>query len=165
MGYYPNRVGHYRDGLYRKQVTKLSSGSASTPDLVRNIDTDESGTVFVIPRDTTAKLVLPSPSSKWLGLTYEFVVTSQASTGDVQITCTGNYSVVIRGLKKTSDLATTDAQSASLPTTEPVWGKVTLVSSVAWEWEQRLRMVNDYTSNNDLVAEDFNGMWTTGTTS
>ena len=68
MGY-PNKIGFYRDGLYRRGIRKHSSGIYDY-----NLKEDESGTVFHIQNALATSFHLPKISSKWLGLEYTFYV-------------------------------------------------------------------------------------------
>ena len=153
-----NRYGHlaYR----RRGITHPTTGSTAT----RVLLPQESGAIFYVPKVSTAKFALPLPSSRALGLTYEFHIAAQDTTGDIQVVSTGNSSVLIVGVALTSaSSAITDVQSASLPTTQANYGKFTLVSSIVWQFESNIQITNDYTSG-AILREGFRGDWTTGTT-
>jgi len=148
---------------WRQRVINFSTGS----DAPYKISRQESGAIFYVPKvpgTTNQVFVLPLASSKALGLNYEFYIAAQDSTGDIQIVSTGNSSVKIGLAAKTTALGVTDVQSISLETTQPTWGKLTLVSSIVWMFEQTLRKSAGYSSDDALVDEDFAGYWSTGTT-
>ena len=67
---YPNKLGQYRDGLYRRSVKKHSSDVYDY-----NIDANDSGTIFHVRHsDTATSFHLPHISSKRLGLEFTFYV-------------------------------------------------------------------------------------------
>jgi len=147
----PNEVGFYRDGLFRRNVEKLSTVSTAI-----DISPNKSGTVFWINTATTLNIRLPRISSQALGLTYDFAIQEQASSDDVRITCNVKDSSAII---QTAFSSVVDNHTTVIPASTFFTGaRLTAVSSVVWMLEQ----ITEGAGNFSSVAADKVGGWTTG---
>jgi len=147
MGQYPNKIGQYRDGLYRRKVERLSTADQAIP-------SSKSGTLFFVPTATTATYQLPKISSKWLGVEFEFFVQEQASSDDIKINCALDSSAAIQ----TNFSSVVDNHSTVIPgSTFATFGRFTAVSSVVWILTPG---VNSY-SMSSAATDNLSG-WTTG---
>jgi len=150
MGSPPNYVGEYRDGLYKKRVVVLSTGST-------NIDLrhEDSGTIFRLAEITTAYLYLPRISSLALGTVFELVLLEQASSADVKIVSLDSSALIQSAFSSIVDNATTICPNSTFLTA----GRFTAVSSVVWILEQ----MTGHSGHFGTTAADSNiGGWTTG---
>lgn len=161
MGY-PNELGLYRDGLYRRRVEKVVStvnriAAAGTSKGVGPLTVEESGTYFTIPPVTGVVHTLPKISSKWLGVEYTYYVSTQTA-GTFKINCVLDSSASIKlpfssEVDEHSSIAT-DSSFASAIT-------LTAVSSVVWMGQPI--MCNSYkatTKVSTTVKRKLSG-WTT----
>ena len=149
-----NELGIYRDGLYRKKIVHVSTGSSGVSSIYE-ISPDESGALFVYGTGSTMTFHLPRISSKALGLVYEFAIAEQASSLDVKVACSkfDSSAIIQTAFSSVIDNHTT-AQPAS---TFFTGGKFTAVSSVVWMLEQ---LTVGYSYSTD--ASGNMGGWTTG---
>ena len=147
---FPNIIGHYRDGLYRRAVESIKSTAA------RTIEIEESGMVFFIPGAVTGQIItLPKISSKWLGLEYSFHVSTQASSANFKINCVLDSSASI--FMNLSSIV--DNHSSIIPgTTQATAITLTAVSSVVWMGQPLSH--NSYSGSSDATSNC--GGWTTG---
>ena len=152
MPQYPNEVGFYRDGFYRRNIVQVSTASSRY-----NIPEEESGAVYHLALASTMNFILPRVSSKWLGLTYEFAIEEQASSLDVRIRCDVNDSsaLIKTGLSSIIDENTTLAPNSTFFT----GARVTAISSVTWVLEQ-ITGITDFFGTTASDSEVY--AWTTG---
>jgi hypothetical protein len=151
MGF-PSKIGHYRDGLYRRKVSAPMNVATSGPTYINQ---DQSGMLFYVPLATTHTFVLPKISSKWLGLEYTFFVSEQASSLDVKINCVLDSSAKIQ----MNFSSVIDNHSTIIPgSTMASAVRLTAVSSVVWMGQPI--MSNSYTFTS-AATENLCG-WTTG---
>jgi len=149
MGY-PSKIGHYRDGFYRRNVIDVSTQVSTFTPLV-----SQSGAVFFVDTWTTGTIQLPRISSKWLGLEYEFFLAAQASSNDVKINAAGDSSAAIF-MNLSSVVA---SNSTVIPgSTFPTGLRVTAVSSIVWVGQPIT--ANSYSMSS--AATDNLAGWTTG---
>lgn len=151
MPQYPNQIGFYRDGTYRRAVETISTATT------RFSPTEEqSGTLFVVPEITTLAIALPSVSSRWLGLVYEFFVEEQATSDDVQIDASINKvnGVIMMNFSSQVD----DSSRIMLDSTFATGIRLTAVSSVRWMGEA-ISGRGGYAFSS--VATDAGGTWST----
>jgi hypothetical protein len=147
MGNIPNKIGHYRDGLYRRKVHTLSTDN-------HTLSFEQSGTLFFVPTATTCVIKLPRISSKWLGVEYEFFIQEQASSNDVKINCSLDSSAIIQ----TNFSSVVDNHSTIIPgSTFATFGRLTAVSSIVWMLTPG---ANSYSMSS--AATDNLAGWTTG---
>ena len=131
---YPNELGQYRDGLYRRRVVDVVStvnriAAAGTSAGIGPLTVEESGTYFYVPALTAAVHTLPKISSKWLGVEYTYYVAVQASSGAFKINCVLDSSASI----KMNFSSVVDEHSTISPgTTLATAITLTAVSSVVW---------------------------------
>jgi hypothetical protein len=153
---HPSKIGHNRDGLYRRQVINYSTASTAT----YNVSVEQSGAIFYCPTVSTINMALPRISSKWLGLEYTFYFSTADATGDYQISCPFDSSAGIYIPGMSSDGVGTPSTITPMSTIWPHAIKVTALSSVVWLGEP-IVMVGDITTN-AIQDEDFEGgCWTT----
>ena len=145
-----NELGIYRDGRYRENVQKISTGSTSY-----DLSPDESGSIFWLNTATTMTFNLPKVSSKALGLTYTLALQEQASSDDVKVTCSKfDSSAAIQ----TAFSSVIDTHTTAIPgSTFFTGGRFTAISTVVWMLEQ---LTAGYTHVNDATSNM--GGWTTG---
>ena len=149
MGY-PNQVGFYRDGFYRRNVKAISTASTRF-----EVPVEESGALYSINTATTLNVILPKISSKWLGLEYEFWLQEQASSDDVKVRCDVFDS---SALIQTNFSSIVDNHTTVIPgSTFATFGRFVAVSSVVW---QLLPGANSY-SMSSAATDNLSG-WTTG---
>ena len=149
MGY-PNKIGFYRDGLYRRQVKTLSTATSAA-----SIPVSESGMWYFVNTWTTARITLPRVSSKWLGLEYTFFIQEQASSDDVGINTANDSSAMIQ----MNLSSVVDNNSTIMPGSTFATGlRVTAVSSIIWVGQPIT--VNSY-SMSSAATDNLSG-WTTG---
>lgn len=130
---YPNELGQYRDGLYRRRVEKVVStvnriAAAGTSKGIGPLTPEESGTYFTVPPVTGVVHTLPKISSKWLGLEYTWYVSTQTA-GTFKINCVLDSSANIKmPFSSEVDEHTSIATDSSFATAI----SLTAVSSVVW---------------------------------
>ena len=131
---FPNELGQYRDGLYRRRVVNVVStvnriAAAGTSKGIGPLTAEESGTYFYVPTLTAAVHTLPRISSKWLGLEYTYYVADQASSGAFKINCVLDSSAKIKmNFSSEVDEHTSISPGSKLKTAITL----TAVSSVVW---------------------------------
>jgi len=145
-----NLIGEYRDGYYRKQVIKFSSEISSY-----NLSPEESGAIF-FAKISTHVINLPKISSLCLGITYEFAITEQASSGNFKLVCSkfDSSAIIQTALSSVIDYNTTVTPASTFFT----GARVTAVSSVIWMLEQITASGYSFSS----AATAAIGGWTTG---
>ena len=159
----PSLMGHNRDGFYRRLVINWTTGVGgfSTGDYL--VQPEQSGALFQVGTLTTAHFSLPRISSLFLGLEYEFSLSSQAAAQDVNIVSTLDSSahIVMNGL------STAELTTASAITPGNVEGvnfvKVTAVSSVVWVARAAVGATS-LSSGGAILGENLNGGFIPGTT-
>lgn len=145
-----NKIGFYRDGFYRKNVVTVDTGTSRY-----NVSPDESGTLFQLDLASTMNFILPRISSKALGLTYEFYISTQGSSLDVNLRVDVNDS---SALLRSGFSSVVDRTSTARPATTMVTVcRVTAVSSIMWMLEQ-LSAAQGHTTD----VTSWAGGWTTG---
>ena len=146
-----NPLGIYRDGLFRKTVIQVSTGSTNY-----DISADESGAIFWINTASTVNFRLPKVSSLALGLTYEFAIQEQATSNDIRITCnTFDSSALIQ----TAFSSIVDNHTTAIPASTFFTGaRITAVSTIVWMLEAITAAGYAFSS----AASDAVGAWTTG---
>lgn len=148
----PNRLGIYRDGLYRKRVTNLSTVSTAT----YNVEIEESGTIFVGGVVSTISLALPRISSKRLGLEYVVFFSTADAVGDYTINTARDSSASIFIIGLTTGGIGSGSTIQPQSTDGPNCIRLTAISSIVWLGEA---MTNGLSS----VAKGYAaGGWTTG---
>jgi hypothetical protein len=150
-----NRYGHLP---YRRRVINLSSGSTAT----REIVPEESGALFVVPTVSTQLLSLPRISSLALGLTYEFLISTQDALNDINIVSTNDSSALIVGVLTSGATGVTGQSIAPDTTLAQHWCRLTAFSSINWLLETQSQMESSGTGG--AVGVLVYGSWTTGTT-
>ena len=139
MGY-PNKLGHYRDGLYRRSVKRISTATTGI-----NVYAKDSGMTYFVPTWTTGAIHLPKISSKWLGVEFTFFVEEQASSLDLSIKAdTADSSAVIQ-LNISSIVDNSSAVSPGSTFASAL--RVTAVSSIVWMGQPI--MCNSYSMSSD----------------
>ena len=151
-----NELGIYRDGLYRKKIVHVSTGSSGVSSIY-DISPDESGALFVYGTGSTITFHLPKISSKALGLVYEFFIHNPDAANDVKVACSKFDS---SALIKTAYSSVSSEHTTAIPnSTFPTGGKFTAVSSIVWMLEQ----LTGHSGHFGTTAADSNvGGWTTG---
>ncbi len=124
MGY-PNKLGFYRDGLYRQNVKEISTVSTGV-----SLKVEDSGMTYFVPIWTTGRIHLPRVSSKWLGVEYTIYVTSQASSDDISITA-DKYNTSAKIHMNFSSVISVST-GASLGSTFATGIRLTALTSVVW---------------------------------
>ena len=124
MGY-PNKLGHYRDGLYRRSIKKISTATTSV-----ELYAKDSGMTYFVPTWTTGTIVLPRISSKWLGVEFTFFVEEQATSNDFSINADDNNSSAIIQMNFSS--VVDNSTGASLGSTFATGLRLTAMSSNVW---------------------------------
>ena len=145
------KLGVYHDGVYRKNIVQVSSGSTAY-----DIAPEESGATFWLNTATTLNFRLPRISSHLLGLTYELAIQEQASSDDVRVTCnTFDSSAIIQ----TAFSSIVDNHTTAIPASTFFTGaRLTAVSTIVWMLEQITAAGYAFSS----AATDAVGGWTTG---
>ena len=77
----PQLIGHYRDGVYRRKVVRVSTGSTAR----FNILAEDSGAIYHFGVISTICVVLPRLSTLVLGLTYYIYFSTADAVGDYTI--------------------------------------------------------------------------------
>lgn len=154
MSNFPSKLGNKRDGLYRRNVKKMSTVSTARVDL----KPEDSGTIYVFGTVSTVSVRLPRGSSKWLGLTYDIYFSTADAAGDYTITVEDSSAqIMIRnttgGIKDAANSTITPAS-----TDGPHAIRVTLISSVVWLGET---LFNGVSTHNSTAASESIGMFTT----
>lgn len=146
-----NLNGFYRDGLFRREVEIVSTGSTA-PFVITQ---EQSGSIFSFGVVSTIGVELPRISSNWLGLTYEILFSTAATEGDYTVGCVADTSGVIH-LALTSAGVGTPSTITPNTTDSPHGIRVTAISSVVWMGEPLFS--NQYTTVAKAAAA---GGWTT----
>ena len=131
----PSKIGHYRDGLYRRNVKRISTATTGF-----DIPVAESGMTYFVPTWTTGRLNLPRISSKWLGLEYTFFIEEQASSDDISFSNDKDSSAIIQ---MNFSSAVDNSTGASPGSTFATAIRLTAVSSIVWMGQSI--MSNSYT--------------------
>ena len=153
MGF-PNKIGFYRDGLYRQSVKRISTASTGVV-----IKSEDSGRVYFVPTWTTGRINLPRISSKWLGLEYTFFVQEQASSLDLSVKADYANS---SGIIQMNYSSVVDNSSACSPGSTFATGlRVTAVSSNVWMGQPIT--ANSYSMSSD-AGDNLSG-WVVGVSS
>ena len=151
---YPNKLGFYRDGLYRRKVKSISTATTGY-----TVYPEDSGTLFYIPAWTTGRIHLPKISSNWLGLEYTFFDSGQASSLDLSIKADTLDSSAVIQMNYSSVV---DNSSACSPgSTFPAGLRLTAMSSVVWMGQTIT--ANSYSMSSD-PADNLSG-WVVGVAS
>ena len=159
----PSLIGQYRDGFYRRAVKDWSTGVGGFTTGTYEVSPEESGMLFHIGTLTTAHFSLPRVSSLFLGMEYEFAISSPAAAQDVNIVSTLDTSahITMNGL---SSAELTTASAITPGNFEGVnFVVITAVSSVVWV----ARAAVGYTSESSgatVIGEDLNGGFIVGST-
>jgi len=150
MGY-PNKLGHYRDGLYRRSVKEISTATTSV-----QLYAKDSGMTYFVPTWTTGTIVLPKISSKWLGVEFTFFVEEQATSNDVSINA-DDYDSSCK-IKLPYSSIVDESTGCSLGSTFATGLRLTAVSSIAWMGQPLT--ANSYSFSS--AASDNVGGWVVG---
>ncbi len=129
MARFPNKIGFYRDGIYRKRVKVVSTGSTAT----YNLASKDSGTVFRFGCVSTVAVGLPKISSKNLGVNYEIYFSTADAEGDYTVGCADTSAGIYLAL---SSAGSGTPSTITPTTTDHAHGiRVTAVSSIVWMGE------------------------------
>ena len=147
-----SKIGHYRDGYFRRNVQEISTASTRY-----EVPVNESGALYWLNTASSMNIILPRISSKWLGLTYEFALQEQASSDDVKLRCDiFDSSAIIQ----TAFSSVVDNHTTAIPnSTFMTGGRITAVSSIVWMLEQITGPAGTFGTTN---ADNAVGGWTTG---
>ena len=153
MGY-PNKLGFYRDGLYRRSVKEISTATTGY-----TVYAKDSGMTYFVPTWTTGRIHLPKISSKWLGVEFTFFIEEQASSDDISIKAdTADSSAVIQ-LNYSSVVDNSSACSPGSTFASAI--RLTAVSSIVWMGQPI--MCNSYSMSSD-AGDNLSG-WVVGASS
>ncbi len=119
----PNKIGFYRDGLFRRKVVRHNSAEVD-----KQLHIKDSGTLYYIPNAVATSFHLPKISSKWLGVEFSFYV-EETTAANFRINVINDSRATIRF----GYTAAVDSHSTIIPaSTEACALRITAVSSVNW---------------------------------
>ena len=148
---YPDKIGFYRDGLYRRAFKTISTATSRV-----NLHPEDSGMHYFVPTWTTGNIILPKISSKWLGIEYTFFIEEQETSNDVKVRCDVNDANAALRMNYSSNV---DTHTTIIPGSTFATGlRVTAVSSIAWMAQPI--SANAFSDSSD--ASSNLGGWTTG---
>lgn len=150
MNTYPSKIGHYRDGKYRRYVKRLTTAKGTS----LGLPVEESGTLYYIPDGTATTVKLPKISSAYLGIEYTFFVESNdSSVGFVLQTYDSSASIQL------NFSSVVDNHTTVIPGSTMATGlRVTAMSSAIWMGQPLT--ANSYSESSD--ASSIKSGWTTG---
>ena len=128
----PQLIGHYRDGVYRRRVIRVSTGSTA----LYLINAEDSGAIYHFGVVSTIGIELPRLSTLALGITFDIYFSTADAVGDYTIATHRTVEGIHFAL---SSLGVVSPSTITPYSTDSPHGmRVTALSSLVWIGEPLL---------------------------